>query len=166
MRDSALVCSSQTTQDAKARLDDLASRHRSRLDTLTQRSAVQQFGNDIRNPSIRADVVQRDDVRVIERGCRARLLLEARNAIGIGRRDFRQDFDRDVTVQSAVAGPIDFAHPPRTKEARDLVWTELRPGSDRHLIGILIAVEAANAGSSALAQPPMIKCESPNSCHR
>ena len=45
------------------------------------------------------DAVDLRDVWMIERGERLRLALEARQAVGIGREQLRQDLDCDITLQ-------------------------------------------------------------------
>ena len=57
-----------------------------------------------------ADVVERADVRMIERRDRARLALEALAQLRVGRERRRQDLDRDRAVEPRVAGAVDFAH--------------------------------------------------------
>ncbi len=53
--------------------------------------------------SLAADVVHRDDVRIGEGRCRARLPLETRETVGIPRESLGQDFDRDFAAESGVA---------------------------------------------------------------
>ena len=50
-----------------------------------------------------------------------RLALEARQAIGIGRKLHRQDFERDLATQFRVARAIDLAHATGTNRRDDLV---------------------------------------------
>ena len=73
---------------------------------------------------MRADVVDRDDVRVVQRPGRLRLLLEAPQAVRVLRVRGGQDLDRDVALQPRVAGAIDLAHPARADRAEDLVRPE------------------------------------------
>jgi hypothetical protein len=54
---------------------------------------------------------------MIERGGRTRLLLKAPQAIGVARECRRQDFDRDVAIQSRIARAIDLAMPPAPRSA-------------------------------------------------
>ena len=51
-------------------------------------------------------------------------LFESAQAIGILRERRREDLDRDITPESRVLGPIDFAHPARPDGRQDLVGTE------------------------------------------
>ena len=56
---------------------------------------------------------------------RARFLLEALQALGIGRERRGQDLDGDVATEPRVAGAIDLAHPAGADLAEDLVRPEL-----------------------------------------
>jgi hypothetical protein len=64
------------------------------------------------------DRVERDDVRVVERGDRPRLALEAGEAVGAGREVGGQHLDRDLAAQAGVARAVDLALPPEPRGAR------------------------------------------------
>src|SRR5262245_60725359 len=64
------------------------------------------------------------DVRMIERGKNLRFATKARDPFGIVNERFRQDFQRDVAIESGIAGPIDFAHPPRPQGGKDFKRAE------------------------------------------
>ena len=66
------------------------------------------------------DVVDRADVRMVERGDGAGLAFEPRARIGIGGDLGRQDFDRDRAVEPRIAGAIDLAHAARAERRDDL----------------------------------------------
>jgi hypothetical protein len=68
-----------------------------------------------------ADVVQRADVRVIERGDRACLALEALAQLGRGREMGRKHLDRHVAPEARIAGAVDLAHAAGAERAEDLV---------------------------------------------
>ena len=57
-----------------------------------------------------ADLVNRNDVRMIERGRGARLLLKAAHAVGLLGKLFEQDFDSEFAAQPFVFGQINLAH--------------------------------------------------------
>ena len=48
---------------------------------------VKQFRDDVGKAPLAADVVERDDIRMIERGGGAGFLLEARDAVAVSRHD-------------------------------------------------------------------------------
>ena len=78
------------------------------------------------------DVIDGEDVGVVQRGGRPRLLLEAPQPVGVGTQPGRQDFDRDVATEPRVARPIDLPHPARANERDDLVGAESNAGREGH----------------------------------
>ena len=81
---------------------------------------------------MRPDVVDGRDVGMIQNAGRPRLLLEAPQAIRVGGKRRRQDFDRDVAPESRVLGPIDLPHPSRAEGGQDFVRAEACSGCQRH----------------------------------
>ena len=79
-----------------------------------------------------ADVVDRQDVRMVEAARRLGLLLEPAKPIGSGGEAGGQHFDGDVAFQARVTRPIDLAHPPRAERGEDLVGAQTRAGWKRH----------------------------------
>jgi hypothetical protein len=59
------------------------------------------------DPVLAADVVERADVRVVQRGDRARLAIEAFPELRVRRQRFREDLDRDRAIEPRIAGAID-----------------------------------------------------------
>jgi hypothetical protein len=113
-------------------VEHLALAGRAAGEHLAQRLALEQFGNDEGRAVVRADVVDRDDVGVVERGDGARFLLEAPQAVGILGEGFGQDLDRDVAAQACVTGAVDDAHPPGAEDAEDFVGAQPRSRSQGH----------------------------------
>ena len=70
---------------------------------------------------MRADVVDRDQVRVVERPRRARFLLEAAQAIRVLGEGGGEDLDGDVAAEPRVFGAVDLTHPARADGGEDLV---------------------------------------------
>ena len=79
------------------------------------------------------DVVDLTDVRMIQRGNRTCLPLEAPNAIRVGRQVIRQHFDRDVTTEACVARAKDLTHATGPDGAHDFVRTQAAASSNGHL---------------------------------
>lgn len=80
------------------------------------------------------DIVDRKNVRVIQRRGGARFLLEAAQSVGISRECRRQNFDRDIAHEPRIARSIDFAHAARADERADLIRAEVCAGWNRHLV--------------------------------
>ena len=106
---------------------------------LAQRVALHQLHHDVRHSRGLADVVDRDDVRVVERGRRARLLREAAEPQRVGGEPLRQELDRHVAVQLLVVRPPDLAHSSRADAGGQLVSAEPHPGSGRHLARLRVS---------------------------
>jgi hypothetical protein len=100
---------------------------------LAQRLAFEQFGHDVRRALMSADVVDRENVRMVERRRGARFLLEARQALDIGRIVVRQHFDGHVAPEPRIAGAIDLAHPTGADRTHDLIRAEASTWRQRHL---------------------------------
>ena len=78
MDDAARVSSLEAIGEGDRVIEQCADGERTRAEHLVQRRAGQQLHHQIRMPRIGADIEQRADVRVIERGDRAPLTLESR----------------------------------------------------------------------------------------
>ena len=76
---------------------------------------------------LRADIVQRTDVRVIERGYRPGLAFETLQQLGVALDIVSEDFDRNGAFQPGVAGTVHFTHTPGTEQRENLVRAQ--PGS-------------------------------------
>ena len=63
---------------------------------------------------------------------RLRFAFEARDRIGIGRRQIGKDLDRDVAIQPAVVRPVDVAHPAGANRRENLVRSEACAGQKGH----------------------------------
>ena len=83
---------------------------------------------------------------MIERGGRARFLLESAQPIGVGCDCGGQDLDRDVAAQPRVVRAIDLAHAPGTDGAEDFVGAKARAWLEGHAgSGATVAERSANA---------------------
>ena len=66
---------------------------------------------------------------MVQRGRGARFLLEAAEAIAVGRKRGRQHLERHVAIEARVVGTIDLAHAAAADQALDFVRAE--PGAWR-----------------------------------
>ena len=80
-----------------------------------------------------ANLVNRDDVRMIERRGGARFALESRASIGIGGERLRQNLDRDVASELRVSRAIHVAHSTGADERSDLVGSKALAGERRRV---------------------------------
>src|SRR5581483_5233608 len=74
---------------------------------------------------------------MVERGHRARLLLEAPQPVLVARQRSGQYFDGDLALQAAIARSIDFSHPARAHKRENLIRPKLHSGCQWHKGGII-----------------------------
>jgi hypothetical protein len=79
-----------------------------------------------------ADVEQRANARVAERGDRARFTIEAISQPRIGSERRRQDLDGDGAIEPRVTGAIDLAHAARAEGRNDLIGAQAATGLETH----------------------------------
>ena len=130
--DVPLVGRGQAARDLRAVLDRLAGRQGAAFERRPERFALEQLRDDVVDTALRSDVVDGQDVRMVQGSRRAGLLLEALQAIGVGRRRSWQHLDRHVAIEPRVAAAVDLAHPARPEERHDLVAAEPSAGSQWH----------------------------------
>src|SRR5262245_1527106 len=108
------------------RLDhlDLPRGHRG-VQTRPQSFSLDELGGDVMQGAGHgidgSDLVNRNDVRVIERGRGAGLLLEAAHAVSLLGKLFEQDFDGEFAAQPRVFRQINFAHSARAELAKNTI---------------------------------------------
>jgi hypothetical protein len=84
------------------------------------------LGHNERRTTIGADVVHRQDVRVVQCRRRAGLLLESMEAAEVGRECRGQNFDRNITSEPRIARTVHLAHAARAKGGDNFVRAEAR----------------------------------------
>ena len=105
-------------------LNCLADGDRARVHAFAKGLSFEQLRHDERRIGVGADVMHGEDVRVAQCCGRAGLLLEAVEAIDMGRKDAGQDLDRYVTPEPRIARPVHLAHAARAERGHDLVGPE------------------------------------------
>jgi hypothetical protein len=132
MDDPFRVRGGEAVCDLRGDVDRLPPRHRSLHDPPPQRFTFEELGDAVRRLVGGAVVVDGEDVRMGEGRDRLRLALEAHPGLAVADEALRQHFHRDVTVETAVASPVDVAHSPRADRVNDLVRSEAGTGGQRH----------------------------------
>ena len=95
-----------------------------RAKQLGQRLTLDELQHQVA-PALRLlDPVDPGDVGVAQRRERARLGLEAREAVRVARQILGQRLQRDGTAEPRVRRPVDDAHAPATDLTLDPVWTD------------------------------------------
>ncbi len=77
MENTVIVSGSQSARDLERVFDCFAHWQRAAIQPRPQSFAVQQFGDDVGGIVLAANVKHRENIRMIERGCSSRFLLEA-----------------------------------------------------------------------------------------
>ena len=119
--------------DLRRDVERLPQRRRLRLQEMAQRVALDVFHRDERlTGGGLTERVDDADVGMVERGGRARFLLEAPRPRVVGAEVAGEDLDRDLASQLEVAGQINDAHAAGAELPADLVATELRSRGKGH----------------------------------
>ncbi len=84
-------------------------------DTLLQRRSGQKFHGDERAAALLADVINRADIRMVERRSRFGLTLESFQRLRIARQFVREEFQSHSAVQPGVFSLKNDTHPAATK---------------------------------------------------
>jgi len=122
--DAAGVRGVETVGDLDAEIEHAVERQRSARDLLLQRVAVEQLHHDELLALVLADVVNRADVRVVERRGHARLASEPIERLRVGGEIRGQELQRDLAAQADVFGAVHHAHAARAEPLQDLVVTD------------------------------------------
>jgi len=118
--------------DLRGDIDGFAQRHGAAIDEIAEGFAVDQFGDDVGDAILAADIVDGDDVGMGERAGGAGFLFEAAPAAGIGGELGGQDFEGDVAAQAAVARAVELRPWLRRLTADHFVCAETGSGVQRH----------------------------------
>ncbi len=129
MDDPRLVGPRERVRELRREGQGLARGEGSRVQHLAQRPSLDELHHEEGTVARLADLVDRDDVGVIERGGGAGLVLEAREARRIRAQRDGQRLDRDVPLEARVARAPDDAHPAGAERREQLVGAQ--PGSSR-----------------------------------
>jgi hypothetical protein len=142
MRDALQMRLLERVGDLDPDLERLLERQRSALDSRGERLAFEILHDEEVGVALAADVVQRADVRMIERGNRLRFTVEALLHLRVVGEVRRKHLDGDRAVQPRIGRLVHLAHAAGTERPDDLVWSELDTGLERHGSGAIIASEA------------------------
>ena len=119
MHDPRAVRRGERVGDLRAQGQHARDRQRLAPDPVLERLPFEPFHHDERPPLVLADVVDRTDVRMVQRGGRLRLPLEP-----LERRPARcdllgEELDRHMAAQAGVLGVVHDAHAPAAELGHD-----------------------------------------------
>jgi hypothetical protein len=132
MRDPGSVRRGEAVGDLRPDVNQLARGNRSALDERPQRLAFDQLGNDVGDVALLADVVNGNDVGMVERAGRPRLLFKPRAPRRVAGKALRQNLHRDLAAEPGIPRAEDFAHAAGPKGCDDLVGSQTGPSADGH----------------------------------
>ena len=122
VHDPVPVREAQRREDLARVLDrDVDRRGAAADDQLLERAAVEELHRDVVGVLGLAAVVDRDDVRVVERGGVLRLAAEALDELVVVPVAAVEDLDRDAAAELLVFGEVDVGHPAGAELALDPV---------------------------------------------
>ena len=112
-------------RSAIAEIEQLVERQRPAADAgASSVLAVEQLHDDERLALVLADVVDRADVRMVQRRGGARLALEALERLRVARQLARQELERDLAAEARVLGAVDDTHAAAAEPVEDAVVGE------------------------------------------
>ena len=151
MDDARGMCRRQRAADLKRDVDRLCRGDRTRGQPCTQRLSVDVLRGDEIHVSDMADVVNGQDVRMVQRRNRARLLLKSAHPILVGDERTRQNLEGDLPPQAEILGEIDLPHAAGAERRDHAIVGKLLTGSERgHAAGLsLVPVSAGSTGALA-----------------
>ncbi len=135
MDDPTAVGAAERIGDLHSAVERLVERQRPSAQSFRQRLSLEELHDEEVHAVVRSDVVQRADVRMIERGGRPRLVLEAPATLGVRGEPGRQDLDRDGAAKTRVARLVDFAHAAAAGRRDEFVRSEPRAGGKHAPLG-------------------------------
>ena len=132
MHDALAVRGREALRDLQAPVDGLPLRDGRPVELPAQRLAFEQLRDGVGHAVVRAEVEDREDVRVRERRDGLGLALEAGQRVGVRRQVRREDLDGHLAIELRVARAVDLAHPPGAERREDLVGPEPCSGGETH----------------------------------
>src|SRR5690349_15772383 len=98
------------------------------MQLLAQGFTRKKLGNHIWRAVELAEIMYREDIRVIQRSRRLRFLLKSPEAFWVAGEGRRQNLDRNLAIEPRVARPIHLAHASGAGMRDNLIWSQ--PGAD------------------------------------
>src|SRR6185437_7796811 len=102
-------------------VENFADFHRRSRQTLAQGNAVDVFRGDVVPAAFITHFINRENVRVIERGRGVGFLIETNKSIAISREFFSEYFELDLAAEFRVLSQINFPHAARAELLQDAI---------------------------------------------
>ena len=124
MHDARRVGGRQCVRHLSCNFKGTALRQRAAFQMVAQGLAIDQLADDVDQPILAAGVVHGEDVGMVQRACRPRLLFETLAASGVVRHVRSEHLDRYGAAQACVARAVNVAHAARAQQGNDFVGTD------------------------------------------
>ena len=132
MGDPSLVSGADAVNQRDRELEQLIKRQAVTRDDGGEGSAIDEFHRQTCHVVESIDRVHRDDVRMVQRGCGERFLLESTNAIRMAHEPVRERLQCDIASEFGISRAIHLSHATAAQEGHDFVRTESRAWNERH----------------------------------
>src|SRR5262249_7897533 len=126
VHDSGLVRPGEAFSDLRRHTEEFSGGERAADEQVPKCLPLDVLHRDPRNAVGRSGLLERDDVGVIQRGARSRLLLEALEAVPVGRTLLWQHLDRYAPAEARAPRSIALPHPASAEGPDDLEAAEPR----------------------------------------
>ena len=127
VHDAGRMCLGQCIRRLGRRSSTIAELHAAAADQSIQRVAGDVLHHDVVETVLAGDLVDRDDVRMVERRGGLRLLHEPALTLGVGDGLGAQDLDGNEAIETGVPGLVDLPHPAGSELLDDFVVTDSSP---------------------------------------
>jgi len=122
----------QGLRDFRSNLQNLIERQRAFRQPFGERLAFEVLHDQEVGAVLPADVIERADIRMLERGNGFRFPLHALLQFRIRGKMRRQNLDGNRAVKTRIPGAVHLAHAASPERRLDLVGTEFRAGGESH----------------------------------
>ena len=123
----------ESVRDLRGVAEHINGPERPAREAVVQRLALEVLHDDERAAVLLADIEQRADVRMTQRGDRARFGLKSTSKVGPVGQITRQELDGHRPIQPRIARLVHLAHPARADERQDFVRAESDASGEPHL---------------------------------
>jgi hypothetical protein len=118
------VCCVERIGKVDRQRQDLVYRRAAGDQSVAQGLACEPFHDDERLAVVLGDLMDRTDVRMVERRGGPRLAPETLHGVRVARHPARQELQRDLAAERKVLGAVDHAHPPAAEACLETVVTD------------------------------------------
>jgi hypothetical protein len=132
MDDADSVRAREPVHELRAEIHDAAHRQGTARQKLANGLPVDELHREVGHAGGMPDLIDRHDVRMIQRGGRARLLREPQKPFPIRQETGGQNFQGHIATEAAVARTVHLPHRSGSQRGEDLERTETRSDGEGH----------------------------------